>query len=617
MSTESIPVIDIKQLTTDLTLKTIIEAAKFSWQKVKGFFKDLDAKDSINYGDAYFSYLRNTVDNISQIKTLIYRHVPKFLYLFYEHPNVKYQDQIIDTFDTQNLLNINNKLIITGTGGLGKSLLLKHIFLDTAQYGYYIPILIELRKFNRQGKKDISLYRAIYQVLSDNGFKLEDEYYSYSLNAGGYVILLDGFDEINREKADLVYEQIKNFSSKYNKNYFIVSSRPSERFIGWNDFYEISLCELTKKQSLHLIQKIDFDESIKKPFSKELNDGLFEKYESFASNPLLLTIMLLTFSKHATLPKNLNDFYEQAFLALFDGHDATKDYFVRDIRSHLSYKDFKIIFSYICFKSYFKNDFEFSEASLIHYIQLAKDKFQNTSFALEDFKEDLTLSVCMLVKDGLNYRFIHRSFQEYFAAWYTCKLTDSNQKRLLKAWLSESDLYSSDKYFESLFDLQPDKVNKIILCPGIKKIKSIYDKKGYSIDFLCELFNGISTEKIFASINDTNQFFQLVTLLDRDKYLYNTLLLTCSLNYGYTLSYPEDARNPHKAIVKLLYNADDRLPYHSWSFDDALSITGSELLLDCLKQFDQIFHLCFDIYEKYGTNSTSKNRKVSSIIDEF
>ena len=94
-----------------------------------------------------------------------------------------------------------------------------------------------------------------YQNLSDNGFKLEDEYYSYSLSEGGYVILLDGFDEVNREKVGKVSEEIKNFTGKYNDNRFVISSRPSDNFIGWNDFHEATACQLTKEQALSLIRK--------------------------------------------------------------------------------------------------------------------------------------------------------------------------------------------------------------------------------------------------------------------------------------------------------------------------------------------------------------------------
>ena len=79
---------------------------------------------------------------------------------------------------------------------------MKHLFLSTIKETEYIPVLLELRKFNGMENKDISIYRAVYQTLSDNGFTLADEYYKYSLEKGGYIILLDGFDEVNRDKTE-------------------------------------------------------------------------------------------------------------------------------------------------------------------------------------------------------------------------------------------------------------------------------------------------------------------------------------------------------------------------------------------------------------------------------
>lgn len=93
-------------------------------------------------------------------------------------------------------------------------------------------------------------------------------------------------------------------------------------FIGWNDFVETSVMPLSKKQALSLVNKIEFDESAKRAFYTELSRTLYDKYTSFASNPLLLTIMLLTFSNHASIPENLNEFYEEAFTTLFNMHDS-------------------------------------------------------------------------------------------------------------------------------------------------------------------------------------------------------------------------------------------------------------------------------------------------------
>lgn len=595
----------------------IIQPAKLGWNTIKKFFHDFDAKDSINYGDAYFDYLENTIHSISQIKTLIYRHVPKFLYLFYEYPDIQYKEQTISTANAQDILDINNKLIVTGIGGIGKSLLLKHFFLNIAQYGHYIPVLIELRKFNQMDSKEISLYDAIYQNLSDNGFKLEDKYYKYSLDAGGYVILLDGFDEVNRDKTQKVFAQIESFSQRYNKNHFIVSSRPSDCFVGWNDFHELFLCDLTKEQALNLIQKIDFDEAIKKPFSTALDSKLFDSYQSFASNPLLLTIMLLTFSNHAALPDNPNDFYEQAFSTLFNGHDATKDYFVRDIRSRLSYENFKTIFSYICFKSFFKGDFEFSETSLRHYIELAQRKYVSLSFTVEEFQEDLTVSVCMLIKDGLTYRFIHRSFQEYFAAWFTCKLTDHEQNKLLTAYLSECSIDITDRYFEILFDLQPDKVNQVVLCPGIKKLKDLYENEGFSINLLSLVFDGIHIAKFYTYNNNIWLPFRGLRLCFRDNYLCNIMNLTCKFNYDSSLMDVVSDTEETEHFHEIFGNSKNSLYKSIWSFKEVLSIVPSDELLKRLEWCDSRFQQCFEIYDRYNRDSISDKNTVSSIIDEL
>lgn len=256
---------------------------------------------------------------------------------------------------------------------------------------------------------------------------------------------------------------------------------------------------MTKEQAISLIRKLKFDENIKNKFISELDEILYSKYQSFAQNPLLLTIMFMTYQNHAAMPEKLNEFYEQAFLTLFNMHDATKDFFKRDIRTGLGAEDFKLIFSYICFKSYFSDVFEFSDVTLNEYLTQAKKKFPNITFQISDFQEDLTHSVCMLIKDGLVYHFAHRSFQEYFAALYTCKLTDDIQSKLLSARIKESKSVLSDNFFSMLFELQSEKLNKILFVPVINKLQELYENLGFSVELLSKLFTGIGINIDFTS----------------------------------------------------------------------------------------------------------------------
>lgn len=600
--------VDNNKILTDVTTTLIKDAISTGWDKVKKFFKDLDAQQAIQYNTAYTNYLANTYDKNGKIKTLIYRRVPKELYSFYECIGVECDGKIIDTSSITRLIEESNKIIITGTGGIGKSILFRHLFLNTVDTTAYIPVLIELRKFNAFDIKDISLYDAIYQSLCENGFRLEKEYFEASLKEGGYIILLDGFDEINRDKVSRVTSEVKSLSDKYNENKFLISSRPTDNFIGWNDFSEMTALPLTKEQALSLISKIEFDESVKTTFYNALKTSLFRRYESFASNPLLLTIMLLTFNNHASIPEKLNDFYEEAFSTLFNMHDATKDCYVRDIRSKLGCEDFKTIFAYICFKSYFAGEFEFSESRLRGYIQSAKEKFTSLQFSVDDFQEDLTLSVCMLIKDGLDYRFAHRSFQEYFAAWYTCKITDELQQKLLSSWLGESNAAVTDEYLLMLFNLQSEKVNKIILCPGIKKLKKIHDDKGFTIDLLEILFKGISINPVSRE----GKTHYSIALAIKDRYLCNVTQMTCRLNhYRYA---QEDARDD--ALARQIKR---KLPSREnlWSFSEVTGIVSTEELLENLSWFEHQYQFCISILQQNADNKALHKKKVASIIDEL
>lgn len=602
-------IFDAKEVLTQNVTVFSESATVRLWNRVKGFFVDAISHEEINLGYAYESYLNNTCEKYRKIKTLIYRHTPKDLYDFYECIGVSNSGKTILTDSINNLLRVSNKIIITGTGGIGKTILLKHLFLNTVDTTNRIPVLVELRGLNSLEIKDISLYQVIFNTLSANGFCMEEKYFEYSMKKGAYIILLDGYDEINRDKEQKVSSEVLELSSKYLENSYIISSRPSDVFIGWHEFTEMQAKNMSKEQALSLISKIDFEEVVKERFYRELDERLYDKYTSFASNPLLLTIMLLTFDSRASIPDNLNDFYEQAFATLFNMHDATKDSYVRDIRSGLGCEDFKLVFAYLCFKSYFRGRYEFSESSLNQYILECREKFPLLQFVPGDFKDDLVSSVCMLVKEGIDYRFSHRSFQEYFAAWYTCKLTDDVQVRLLTNWMKESDSSITDFYFDMLFNLQSEKVNKVILRPALMEIKKKYKDNKLSIGFLDELFSGISI--ISTRRGKSGAASRRLSLNIKNRWLCNVLILTCRLN-----RYPYPKKKPQNEI-ELANTLSEGCESRELSIDEALKIVTEETFLEGLRWFDRQVKFALEILEKCESNTIGNKRKVLSILEEL
>lgn len=582
---------------------------KVAWNKCSKYFKDCDAEDKIRYGIAYENYLRKTFERNSKIKTIIYRHRSENLYSFYEHIYVRYNKQIIYTEKIENLIRIGNKLIVSGLGGVGKSTLFKHLFLDTIQSTEYIPVLLEFRNFDNQ----LTVEDEIYKSLCDNGFDLERKYFQKSMEEGAYVILLDGYDELSENRVDKISKEIKSLSNKYDKNKYIISSRPFEGFISWNDFCELVPLSLKKTQAIRLVNKMKFDKSVKESFCEELKNGLFEKYHSFASNPLLLSIMLLTYRKHATISNNLSGFYDEAFVTLFNAHDATKDSYKRIIKSQLGSEEFKTVFSHICFKTFFLRKFEFLDGELNEYIKTAKDKHPTYQFDIDDFKYDLIHSVCLLIKDGNKYRFSHRSFQEYFAAFYTCKLDDEIQQKLIKGSLESEErfLLYSESYLTMLFELQSEKVNRIIICPILKEIKDLYEKHGFSVELMEILYNSAS----FISPFDDDQ---IVLAVSANKNYFTPILdLNAKLNKKPENHFQPNAEELLDKVLEYKELSDSGIDSLGISFRELAEIVTEERLLQEYDWVKDSIEFALKILDKYEKSNSHKLNSVEDILADL
>lgn len=576
--------------------------------KLKQSIEDMDEKASIELGDAYGKYIQTSYDKNSKIKTLIYNKEPRDLYSLYQCISVRFDGNEISTNSVNNLLDIGHKIIITGLAGIGKTTLLKHLFLNTLKETKLIPIFVELRGINNEEVKDINILEIIYSSLVNCGFRSEYKYFEYSMSLGNYIIFYDGFDEVRSEISFTLGKEIREASTRYPDNYYIMTSRPLEQFIGWNDFVEIESMNLNKKQALELVEKLEYDKNVKDKFMYELDNGLFEKYNSFASNPLLLNIMLMTFDERATIPDKLNDFYEQAFATLFNVHDGSKDCFRRNIKTGLGCEDFKAIFAYFCFKTYFNSEYEFTENSVRKYIGDGTKICPNTEWRVEDYLDDLVHSVCMLIKDGLTYTFAHRSFQEYFAALYTTKIPDTTAQKLIVSWLTEKKGYADDPYFLMLFNMLGNKFNKIFICPGLKKIFELYDKFSFSLEFLEHLFQGVSVRPV--GTRQMRRYRIYVTI--KDNYLCSILRMTCLFN-GYDFpKYETD-----EEFISYLTNNRQLTEAKDVSFYEIGVDKKEEYALKSLEWIQKQIMFAKGILQEFGKNEVSNKRKVSSIIDSL
>lgn len=440
-------------------MKTFVGAAKDEWEKFK-----------IDFDLAFQKYMENAVEKYGKIKTILYRTEPKYIYDFFECPNLrKNKGELFmgDSIDT--ILDISHFNIIQGKGGIGKSTFLKHLFMNESAKRDWIPIFVELKDLNSiDGEYEISDF--LFQKLYDLGEIFNKQNMQYALQTGSFVFLLDGYDEILSSKQDAFFRKLDSFCDRFSDNYYIISSRPYSEFVEFQRFTVLTLCDLTKAQALSLIRRIEFDSEIKERFISALDEKLYDQHKSFASNPLLLSIMLLTFDNYAEIPEKLHLFYANAFETLYSKHDATKAGYRRELHSALSFDNFKKVFSYFCFITYRQRKTKFTHDEMVSVLKKISDSV--VKFDPESFIFDLVNAICLMHKDGLDYVFTHRSFQEYFSALFLKELPDQQMQKLGIELIKRHDhSIDSDNVFFMLRDMAEQRFEQNILLPFINEIE--------------------------------------------------------------------------------------------------------------------------------------------------
>lgn len=431
-------------------------------------------KFRVDYNTAFKVYFKKSYEKYSMIKTVLYRTEPKYIYQFFECNTLlfrnSYESKEFEPTEIFSLLQISNFIILKGTGGIGKSTLMKHFYLNTIESTDFIPIFIELKYFR---KESTTFFDYIFRVLTNLGFSLEQQYFEYALESGCFIFLLDGYDEIAGDNDSVFLQQLEGFCDQYSDNYFIISSRPNDEFLKFNRFTVISVLPFRKEQSIRLVRKINYDNDIKARFLSELEKDLYDSHKEFASNPLLLTIMLLTYENYANIPDKRHIFYANAFDTMLTKHDASKAGYRRELKSKISNDIFVKIFTRFCFNTFINNEIEFSQHKLREYINKSI-KGLDFKINIEDYIYDLMNAVCVLQLDGLNYTFTHRSFQEYFTALFLKELPDEQQKSIAIQLIEKGYSYHMAT-FDMLYDMAKERVEQNIILPLLLRIKSDYD----------------------------------------------------------------------------------------------------------------------------------------------
>ena len=465
------------------------------------------------------NYIESCFEKYYYTNTFLYRHEKvNFLEIYY--PVKAKNNELITTFkNLKPIIEEYKWITITGTAGTGKSTLAKYILLNALNNNIKIPLLIELRHLNRY-KGDLKTY--ILKKVLNYKIKPSNPILNKALRNGKFLFILDGYDEIFSKKRADINEELEDFMDRYKKNYFILTSRPETGVERLPRFNEFKICNFEKIDVINFINRTPQTIERKNGILKLINSSKSEDYIHYLKNPLLLSMFILSYEVHPEIPKRKSAFYRNVFDTLYSRHDGiTKNSFLREKLSKLERDDFDRILQLLSYITYFQGLFSFTEEKLIEVLDKIKSNI-DLKFNPFHLIQDLSINLSVIIKDGLEYKFPHRSFQEYFAAKFIKNLSNKKKRIAYSNFTKKAFINSNDtgfNFWEICTEIDKNSFYEYFVIPQLeifiaefkeKKFRELYE---YLVKYLnADIFLHKKDKKISVSYT-RNETFQLIEFL--------------------------------------------------------------------------------------------------------
>lgn len=401
------------------------------------------------FATKFDEYLQRSLERYSYLTTVVFQNQRKKLADLYIPLTIKAPERRqsikLNAFPTS-VIPPGARVLITDTAGMGKSTALRFLFLSCIRQNIGIPIFVELRQL----MMDRTILDVMRREIAPIGEDIDEAFLLRLLRRGDFVFFLDGYDEIVYEDRDEITTQLQQFISKTRQNRFILSSRPEIPLASFADFRGYSIQPLEKKEAFALIRRYDTDGSIAEPLIEKLGQPAYTNIQPFLTNPLLVSLLFKSYQFKPIVPLRKSIFYRQVYDSLFEMHDLTKGgAYVRAKRSGLDIEDFHRVLRVLGYLTVTMGKVEYSKDEILKHIADARARCPNSDFKEADFLHDLSHAVPLFVHDGDQFRWSHKSLQEYFAAQFICVDTKSSQEVILRR-IYES---SSIRRFTNVLDL--------------------------------------------------------------------------------------------------------------------------------------------------------------------
>jgi hypothetical protein len=349
---------------------------------------------------------------------------------------------------------------VVDDAGMGKSTYARHLVVEALKAEDLVPVLLELRRV----EKGVSLKEAIAREFDDLDRQFERDLLLRLFRDGRFLFVLDGLDEVPTEQRQTLIIEIEELASGAEHSAIVLTSRPEAARPTIGGLQSLMIRPLHQHESESLVCRYD-----KALGGLDLGQRLISEFSlvpsRFLEIPLLVALLYRTYGYTRSISARISIFYDELYNALYKGHDLTKSGFVRPKASGLDVAEFRRLLRGFAFLVIMREKVSMrGDAEAQRFATDASHLTAVTPNSPAAFIEDLLSAVPLLVRDGLELRFVHKSVAEFFAAEYFAMGTPDGVQ--LIAEILSSPLNSRlTAVFDFLADIDPPLFQRAALAP--------------------------------------------------------------------------------------------------------------------------------------------------------
>ncbi|WP_412070230.1 HEAT repeat domain-containing protein [Rubrivirga sp. IMCC43871] len=367
------------------------------------------------------------------------------------------------------LRGIDDRIVILGAPGSGKSTLVKYLAVTFAERkgqerldvsSDLLPILIPLRdwvKGNHQLEPDTLGEYVLGPTLKK---ECPASFFRNALGAGRCLVLLDGMDEVSSdaERAEAA-SQIDRLVAAFPNNHYVVTSRPAGyEGVSLSGFTVLRVRDFSDKDVESFARQWAMAVEVASRGATEADEVVWEvarevaeeqaedlvrairekdRVRQLAVNPLLLTIVALVHRYRAVLPDRRVELYDECVQVLLNYWDAAKG-----IAGQMEWRQKRRVLEELALAMHQRETTWLTRAEVEDRLRAALPSVGEKPEEAEAFLDDIRTRSGLLVERGVNeFGFSHLTFQEYLAALALRRQGDAGRafliERLDDAWWKE------------------------------------------------------------------------------------------------------------------------------------------------------------------------------------